>query len=101
VTGRQRLAEFPDVPTVAQSGFPGFELYTWSGLLAPKGLAPAILAKINRQVGEILGQPDVQERFRGISVEPLATTPADFEKRMAEAVVEYTAAARRANISEK
>lgn len=99
VTGQQRLAEFPDVPTVAKSGYPGFELFTWTGLLAPVRVPPAIVSKLNHAVGEILKQPDVQAKFRAISVEPMATTPDALEKRIADAVAEYTAAARKANIS--
>jgi tripartite-type tricarboxylate transporter receptor subunit TctC len=99
VTGQQRLAEFPDVPTVAESGYPGFELLTWTGLLAPARVPPAIVAKLNQAVGEILKQPDVQTKFKAISVEPVSTTPEELEKRIADAVAEYTAAARKANIS--
>lgn len=101
VTGKDRLAEFPDVPTVAESGYPGFELLTWSGLLAPRNLPPAILAKINHAVAAILKEPDVEKKFRAISVEPIATTPAEFQKRIADTVAEFTAAARKAGISEK
>lgn len=101
VTGKERLAEFPDVPTVAESGYPGFELLTWTGLLAPAHTPPAIVDKINAAVGEILKQPDVQAKFKAISVEPIATTPAQFDKRIADAVAEYTAAAQKANITGK
>ena len=101
VTGKARLPEFPDVPTVAESGFPGFELLTWTGILAPPGTPPAIVAKLNRAIGEILKQPDVQQKFKAIAVEPIETTPAEFHKRIADAVAEYTTAARKANIVEK
>jgi tripartite-type tricarboxylate transporter receptor subunit TctC len=100
VTGKTRLPEFPNVPTVAESGYPGFELATWTGLLAPKNLPAPILAKINRTVAAILTQPDVQQKFRAISVAPISSTPADFQKRIADAVAEYAAAARRAGIAE-
>jgi tripartite-type tricarboxylate transporter receptor subunit TctC len=101
VTGKERLTEFPDVPTVAESGYPGFELYTWTGLLAPKNLSAPIVTKVNQAVAQILKQPGVEQKFRAISVEPIATTSADFHKRIADAVAEYTAAARRAHMSEK
>lgn len=101
VTGKERLPEFSNVPTVAESGYPGFELLTWSGLLAPKNLPAPILTKINQTVAQILKEPDVEEKFRAISVEPIATTPADFQKRIADTVAEYTAAARKAGISEQ
>ena len=99
VTGKERLEEFPNVPTVAESGYPNFELLTWTGLLAPARLPARIVTKINQAVGEILKQPDVQQKFRGIAVEPIATTPAEFHKRIADAVAEYKAAARKAGIT--
>jgi tripartite-type tricarboxylate transporter receptor subunit TctC len=98
VTGKQRLPEFPNVPTVAESGYPGFELLTWTGLLAPAHLPPAVLTKINRTVAKVLKEPDVQQRFKAISVEPIWTTPDAFQKRIADAVSQYTAAARKAGI---
>jgi tripartite-type tricarboxylate transporter receptor subunit TctC len=98
VTGKERLAEFPDVPTVAESGYPGFELMTWTGLLAPARTPPAIVDKINAAVGAILKEPEVQAKFEGISVVPTASSPAEFDKRIADAVAEYTAAARKAGI---
>ncbi len=101
VTGKKRLTEFPNVPTVAESGYPGFELLTWTGLLAPRNLPGPILAKINHTVAEVLKQPDVQQKLRAISVEPISTTPADFQKRIADTVAEYEAAARKAGITGK
>lgn len=100
VTGNERLAEFPNIPTVSESGYPGFELLTWTGLLAPAKLPAPVLAKINHAVAQILKDPDVQKKFRAISVEPISTTPADFQKRIADTVAEYTAAARKAHIGD-
>ena len=101
VTGKSRLAEFPDVPTMAESGYPGFELLTWTGILAPAHTPPAVVAKINQAIGELLKQPDVKTRWDAISVDPVATTPAEFQATIADAVAEFTAAARKAGISEK
>ena len=101
VTGKSRLAEFPDVPTMAESGYPGFELLTWTGILAPARTPPAVIAKINQAIGELLKQPDVKTRWDAISVDPVATTPAEFQTTIADAVAEFTAAARKAGISEK
>jgi tripartite-type tricarboxylate transporter receptor subunit TctC len=98
VTGKDRLAEFPDVPTVAESGYPGFQLLTWTGLLAPAHTPPAVVDKINAAVGEILKQPEVQAKFQAISVVPTASSPSEFNKRIADTVAEYTAAARKAGI---
>jgi tripartite-type tricarboxylate transporter receptor subunit TctC len=87
------------VPTVQESGFPGFELYTWTAFLAPAHTPPEVVAKLNKTIRQVLKEPDVQTKFRNISVDPIATTEADLEKRIADTVVEFTAAARKANIS--
>jgi tripartite-type tricarboxylate transporter receptor subunit TctC len=101
VTGKTRLAEFPNVPTMAESGYPGFELLTWTGILAPARTPPAVIAKINQAIGDVLKQPDVKTRWDAISVDPVVTTPAQFQTTIADAVAEFTTAARKAGISEK
>lgn len=101
VTGNKPLAEFPDVPTVSGPAYPGFELWTWTGFLAPAHTPPAIIDKLNAAIAEILKQPDVQAQFQGISVQPMASTPAQFQQRIADAITEYTAAARKADITVK
>ena len=61
VTGKERLREFPNVPTVAESGFPSYRVLTWTGLLAPAGTPSPIIAKLNQAVGAFLNQPDVKK----------------------------------------
>jgi tripartite-type tricarboxylate transporter receptor subunit TctC len=63
VTGLERIPELPDVPTVAESGLPGFEVLGWNGLLAPAGTPPAILAKMYEATARALADPQVRERF--------------------------------------
>jgi tripartite-type tricarboxylate transporter receptor subunit TctC len=60
VSGRKRFPGAPDIPTAAEAGFPGFELEFWIGMLAPAGTPQAIVAKLNRDVGEILQTPEMQ-----------------------------------------
>jgi tripartite-type tricarboxylate transporter receptor subunit TctC len=63
VTGLERSPELPDVPTVAESGLPGFEVLGWNGLLAPAGTPTAILAKMYEATARALADPQVKERF--------------------------------------
>ncbi|MCJ0765524.1 tripartite tricarboxylate transporter substrate binding protein [Variovorax terrae] len=63
VTSRQRHRMLPSVPTVAESGYPGFEALSWQGLFAPAGTPPAIVEQINREVNKALASPDIQEYF--------------------------------------
>ncbi len=63
VTSKERHPLFPNVPTVAESGYPGFEALSWQGLFAPPGTPAAIVEKINKDVNTALASPDIQEYF--------------------------------------
>jgi len=63
VSGLERIPELPDVPTVAESGVPGFEILGWNGLLAPAETPPDILAKMYEATQRALADPQVRERF--------------------------------------
>jgi tripartite-type tricarboxylate transporter receptor subunit TctC len=68
----------PDVPTVAESGYPGFEAVGWIGLAAPAKTPDAVLNKINAEVARILATADMKERLAGLGVTPAASSRADF-----------------------
>jgi tripartite-type tricarboxylate transporter receptor subunit TctC len=71
VASPQRHPSFPDVPTMAEAGGPqNFDLRTWNGLLAPKGVPKAILDKINADVNRILAEPDVREQLQTMAFDP-------------------------------
>ena len=74
----QRSAFLPDVPTIAESGFPGFEAIGWIGLAAPAGTPPAVLDKLNAEVVRIVNLPDVKERFNAIATPLETNTRAQF-----------------------
>ena len=78
VTGPKRLALLPEVPTVAESGYPGYEVNNWQGLLAPAGTPKEIVAKIYREIAKGLKAPDVVERFAGVGTEPVGSPPQEF-----------------------
>ncbi|WP_288253571.1 tripartite tricarboxylate transporter substrate binding protein [uncultured Hydrogenophaga sp.] len=63
VTSKERHPLFPNVPTVAESGYPGFEALSWQGLFAPPGTPAAVVDKINKDVNAALASPDIQEYF--------------------------------------
>lgn len=65
VTTKGRLDQLPDVPTIAESGYPGFEAIGWAALFAPKATPPEILEFLNRKVVDILNSPDIQQAFHG------------------------------------
>jgi tripartite-type tricarboxylate transporter receptor subunit TctC len=71
VTGAKRVPQLPDVPTIAEGGWPTFESTFWFGLFAPGGTPNAIVAKVNEQVQRILADPAFRER----SLDPLMFAP--------------------------
>jgi len=78
VSGDKRSSAFPDVPTIAEAGVPGYSAPTWTGLIGPAGLPPAILEKLNGAVNRAIRSPGFLERFSKIGDEPAGGTPKDF-----------------------
>jgi tripartite-type tricarboxylate transporter receptor subunit TctC len=80
VTGTTRSPQLPDVPTLAESGFPGYAAYVWMGLLAPKGTPGATVDTLNRAVSAALQEPQVREYMTHASIEVVGSTPAEFDR---------------------
>jgi tripartite-type tricarboxylate transporter receptor subunit TctC len=78
VTSLKRIAAAPDLPTLAESGFPGFDATASFGLVAPAGTPPAIIDKLNRETVRILASPDVRKRFAELGSEVIGNSPAEF-----------------------
>ena len=78
ITGSHRSPQLPDVPTLAESGYPGYSAYVWLGLLAPKGTPAAVIDMLNREVLAALGTPEVKGYMANASIEALGSTPAEF-----------------------
>jgi tripartite-type tricarboxylate transporter receptor subunit TctC len=77
-TGSRRAALMPDVPTIAESGFPGYEALNWYGYLAPKGTPKEIVDRLHKEIAKALANPKVVEQMNKTGVEPLAMTPEEF-----------------------
>lgn len=78
VTSSRRSAAVPEVPTIAESGVPGFEAIAWFGLFAPAGTPRAIVAKLSREVARILKLPEIHDRLSGQGAEPVGSSPDEF-----------------------
>ncbi len=78
VGSAQRSPFQPDIPTVAESGFPGFEVDSRNGLLAPYGTPPDIVARLNKVLGDIVQQPDLRERLAGMGIDVFHNTPEQY-----------------------
>jgi tripartite-type tricarboxylate transporter receptor subunit TctC len=77
-TGAKRVPASPNIPTVAESGFPGFEMLSWFGVLAPAGIPPEIVDRLNQAFVRTLQQPDVRANLASKALEPIGNTPAQF-----------------------
>ena len=80
VSSTKRSSALPNVPTIAESGLPGFDYNLWVGLFAPAGTPVAVVEKINHDVNRVLREPEVKERMAALGAEPMAMTPAEFDK---------------------
>ena len=78
VTAAKRAPELPEVPTIAESGYQGFEATTWYGLLAPAGTPTPIIARLNAEVNRALKTPEVRERLASEGGEALGGSPEQF-----------------------
>jgi tripartite-type tricarboxylate transporter receptor subunit TctC len=83
VTTAARSPALPDVPTIAESGLPGFESSSWFGVLAPAGTSLAIIAKLNAEIGRWLASPEAKEKLVAIGANGAGGTPEDFAKHIA------------------
>ena len=78
ITSAKRSAQLPDVPTLAESGYKGFEAVTWFGVLAPANTPAAIVAQLNKAINQALKQPDVADKLQSEGGEILGGTPEQF-----------------------
>ena len=79
VSTPRRIAALPDVPTIAEAGYPGGEFNFWVGMLAPAKTPRELIAKVNAEVNKALQQPDVIERLAKLGAEPMLMNPAQFD----------------------
>ena len=98
MTGTQRSVLFPSVPTVAESGVPGYEVNVWFGMQLPAGTPKPLVERMNRDIVRVLKEQEVIKKFRDQGVEVIASTPAAFTQLLQNEVVKWTQVIRDANI---
>ncbi|MCS6890273.1 MAG: tripartite tricarboxylate transporter substrate binding protein [Rhodovarius sp.] len=98
VTAPQRLPALPEIPTVAEQGAPGFAASTWSGLVGPAGLPPAITRRINQEVRALIATPAQQQRIRDQGGVPLDLTPEGFTDFLRQEIETWGRVIRAGNI---
>ena len=99
VTGRERAPALPEVPTVAESGFPGFEIAQWQGLVAPAGTPPAVITRLHTEVVRIMRMPASVEKLASIGMDnSTSPSPADFTQMVQREVDRWPALFKTAGI---
>jgi len=81
VTTEKRLADLPEVPTIAELGYPAYEISSWQGVFAPAGTPKEIVDRVGREVIDLVRSPEVAARIRNEGSVPIASTPAEFAAR--------------------
>lgn len=92
VTTARRVAVLPDVPTVAESGFPGFEDAVWFAFFVPAGTPGAVVARLNADLNRAMDLPDVREKFAGLNIEFSRNSQAEFAEFLRKEIAKYAKA---------
>lgn len=98
VTTAQRAPSFPDIPTVAESGIPGYETYTWNALFAPAGTPPEVVARLNASANKVLTDPSVMERMKEFSATIVGSTPEALGEHVKAEIAKWTPVVKDANV---
>lgn len=98
ITGKQRVAVYAEVPTLAESGLPGYEWTSWSALFAPAKTPRPVIERLNREIARALLQPEMQQRLAAMGTEAAPNTPAELDRMVATQVALTAKLARQAGI---
>ena len=101
VSSERRSAQLPDVPTFIESGFPGFHILTWNGLMAPAGTPQDIVDRLAKEVGKAVKDPAIAERLVHNGIDPLGNSPEEFAAMIARDMALWADAIKAAGVQEK
>ena len=90
----RRSPNYPEVPTIAESGLPGFEAGAWQGLAAPAGTPPEVVKRLNETLVKVMQMPDVKERLLGAGLEPVGGSPDDFAQFIRSEIAKWSKVAK-------
>ncbi len=99
VTGPKRFFNLPDVPTIAESGFPGYAVEGYQGIVGPAGLSASIVNRLNKEVGIVLADSKVIERFRKLGNNPRHSSPDELRTSLAADIAQWNKVVAEANIA--
>jgi tripartite-type tricarboxylate transporter receptor subunit TctC len=98
ITGRERSKSMPEIPTVAESGYPGFEVNAWYGVLVPARTPKDIVSRLNREIVRVTQAPDVRNRFLTLGYDPVGSTSEDFARVIQQDLARWSKVVRQARI---
>jgi tripartite-type tricarboxylate transporter receptor subunit TctC len=98
VTTDRRIAAAPELPTVAESGFPGYEVTNWHGLVGPKGMPKEVVDRLNREVNELVKGDDMKKNLANDGLEPAGGSPARFAEILKNEAARWAKVVRQAGI---
>ena len=99
VASGKRVAALPDVPTVSESGYAGFEAWAWQGFVAPAGTPRGVVMKLNGAFAQVMADPAIKQRLSESGFEPQASTPEQFSAYMKSEIAKWAKVIRESNIS--
>lgn len=98
VSSPKRVAVHPDVPAVAELGYPGFRVDSWAGIFAPSKTPRTLINRLNRDMVRVLNEPEIQQRFAALGMEAAPGTPEQLDKFLAAQIAQVAQLAKRAGI---
>jgi len=101
VADKQRMPDLPDVPTMAEAGYPDFEVLSWNGIFVPAGTPPEVVQRLNTTVNEILKDPEIDKRIRGMAGRPGGGTPEAFRALVQSETEKWGEVIRKNNITQQ
>lgn len=98
VAGPKRIATAPALPTMDESGLPGFDVTSWYSIVAPTGTPPAVVDRLQKEIAKALEMPDVKAKLAGLGAEPIANTPPEFAAMIRSETAKWGKIVKDANI---
>jgi tripartite-type tricarboxylate transporter receptor subunit TctC len=98
VTGNERLAELPDVPSIAEAGYPSVDVHLWSGMFAPIATPAPVIAKLEKALAEAIHDPGVSAKLKAMAINPSDDTPEQFKQLIESDIVKFRGVVKAANL---
>ncbi len=97
-TGEKRMTAAPELPPVAESGLPGYEVSVWYGIVTPAGTPPAVITRLHAEISKIVQLQDIKNRWAVLGAEPLHSTPDQFATFIKADIGKWAKVVRAANV---